>query len=316
MYILFTTKTYQMETQNKEENKTTKKYTLIIFFLSLLSVTLGILLWMEKQNIKKEIVEKTVYIEKTTSLESDLSQLKEAFEDLETEDDSIRNQLNERIKQIEVLQAEAVKHKDDKYIIAKLRKETETLRAIMKGFVVTIDSLNTANQTLVAEKEKISYDLKSEKKKASKLEQDKEDLQGVINLAGVLKASAFKISGVRFKSGGKKETETNKAKKTEKLRVAFTLAENKITKAGDKEIYLRVISPDGRELFEREDEQGKFKFGETKGYYAAKQSIGYGNQEYVMTMYCSSPDGFPTGAYNIEVYEGGIQIGKTFHVLE
>lgn len=305
-----------MEVQNKEEKKSNRKYILIIIFLLLLCIVLAGLLWFEKQNVRREIIEKTVYIERSTALEDDLSELKNSFADLQTEDDSIRKQLDERIQQIEIMQEEAKKHKDDAYIISKLKKETETLRKIMKGFVVTIDSLNTLNQTLVAEKEKITHDWRSEKKKTSKLEKDKEDLKGVIELAAVLKASAFKISGVRFAKSGKKETETNKAKKTEKIRIGFTIGENKVTRPGDKTIYLRVMTPDGKELFEREDESGMFKFGDAKGYYAAKQSIGYGNQEYILTMYCSKPDGFVPGVYNIEVYEGGLQIGKTIYALE
>lgn len=306
-----------MELQNNEGRKSNRKYIIAIVFLSSLSSLLGILLWLEKQNVKREIIEKTVYLEKNTSLLNDLDELKDSFAGLETDNDSIRAQLEEKVRQIEQMKVEAAKHKDDAYIIGKLRRETETLRKIMKGFVVTIDSLNTLNKTLVAEKEEISHTLKTEKKKVSKLEKDKEELSGVIEMAAILKASAFKITGVRYLKGGKKETETNKAKKTEKLRIGLTIGENKITRPGDKEIYLRVLTPDGKELYERQDASGMFTVGDSKKfYYAARQSIGYGNQEYMMTLYCSSPDGFAPGTYNIEVYEGGMQIGKTFYNLE
>ncbi|MBK6522221.1 MAG: hypothetical protein IPG08_07755, partial [Sphingobacteriaceae bacterium] len=50
---------------------------------------------------------------------------------------------------------EAKKHKGDAYFIAKLKKETETLRAIMQHYVVTIDSLNTLNQNLIVEKKNV-----------------------------------------------------------------------------------------------------------------------------------------------------------------
>ena len=314
-----------MEQQNKEDlpagkagKKSNGKYIFFIIFLCLLSTTLGWLLWLEKQNVKREIIEKTVYLEKNTNLLNDLDDLKDSFSDLKTDNDSIRQELDVKIKQIEQMKVEAAKHKDDAYIIGKLRKETETLRKIMKGFVVVIDSLNTLNKTLVAEKEEITHTLKSEKKKVTKLEQDKEELNGVIELAAILKASTFRISGVRYSKGGKKENETNKAKKVEKLRIGFTIGENKVTRPGDKEIYLRVLTPDGKELFERQDEMGIFTVANnTKNfYYAAKQSIGYGNQEYIMTLYCASPGGFVPGTYNIEVYEGGMQIGKTFYALE
>jgi len=305
-----------MESQDKQENKSNRKYIMIIIFLSIACCVLGVLLWLEKQNVVQEIVEKTVYIEKTSSLETELTDLKQSFEGLKTDDDSIQQQLNEKVKQIEQMQIEAAKHKDDAYVIAKLKKETETLRKIMKGFVVTIDSLNTLNQTLIVEKAKISSDLNSEKKRTKQLNKDKEDLKGVIELASVLKATAFKITGVRYKSGGKKEVETTKAKKSEKVRIGFTLGENKVAKPGDRLLYLRVLTPDGKELSEIQDESGMFTFGDSKGFYAAKQNITYGNQEYIVTMYCSSKDGFVPGQYIAEVYSDGLQIGTSTFTLE
>ena len=304
-----------MEPQNTEENKSNRKYIIIIIFLLLVCCVLGELLWLEKQNVKQEIVEKTVYIEKTSSLQNELTELKHSYESLETDDKDIRLKLDEKIKQIDEMQKEAAKHKDDAYIIAKLKRETETLRKIMKGFVVTIDSLNTLNQTLIVEKEKIFHDLSSEKKRTSQLNKDKEDLKGVIELAAVLKASAFKVTGVRYKSGGKKEMETTKAKKSEKIRISFTIGENKVAKPGERELYLRVLTPDGKEL-ESQDENSTFTFGDSKGAYAAKQNITYGNQEYMVTMYCSNKEGFVPGQYITEVYSDGLQIGKGTFNLE
>jgi len=57
-------------------------------------------------------------------------------------------------------------------------------------------------------------------------------------------------------------------------------------------------------------------FGDSKGFYATKQSISYGNQEYIVTMYCASKDGFVPGQYITEVYSDGLQIGKSTFTLE
>ena len=58
-------------------------------------------------------------------------------------------------ERIEELIKEAAKHKGDATIISKLKKETQTLRSIMQSYVRTIDSLNTLNQTLEAEKKTV-----------------------------------------------------------------------------------------------------------------------------------------------------------------
>jgi len=67
--------------------------------------------------------------------------LQKDYESLETSDKAMQKDIEEKRARIEELIKEAAKHKGDKYIIAKLKKEAETLRAIMIGYVHTIDSL-------------------------------------------------------------------------------------------------------------------------------------------------------------------------------
>ena len=52
-------------------------------------------------------------------------------------------------------QKEAKKHKNDTKIISQLKKETQTLRAIMQSYIRTIDSLGVLNKTLTDEKNTI-----------------------------------------------------------------------------------------------------------------------------------------------------------------
>src|ERR1700751_2298948 len=134
--------------------------------------------------IQKEEIIKTVYVERD-NVKSDLTLLKTDFENLHTNNKKLQAAIDQKKLPIASLIQLAEKNKNDKYIIAKLRKETETLRQIMQGYVHTIDSLNTLNKKLIVEKNDVIKKLDEEKNKSSKLNKDKESLQTTINNASV-----------------------------------------------------------------------------------------------------------------------------------
>ena len=141
--------------------------------------------------------------------------------------------IDQKKSQIDSLIQQVEKYKGNAAMVKKLKAETETLRAIMQSYVRTIDSLNTLNITLVAEKKAIQGTLEKEKEKTGNLEKVIVSKQEIIDRAQTLTASGINAKGVYYRRG-KKEVETSKAKKCEKIRVSFTLGENKIAKPGDR----------------------------------------------------------------------------------
>jgi len=47
------------------------------------------------------------------------------------------------------------------------------------------------------------------------------------------------------KLSGKKEVTTDKASRTEEIKIKFTLDKNEVSESGDKEIFVKLIGPDG-----------------------------------------------------------------------
>jgi hypothetical protein len=300
------------ENINQRENK--KKVGFMPWlFLALSLVGNGILVYLlnqEKQTvIQKEEIIKTVYVEKD-NIKNELIQLKGEYDNLHTNNTALQAKIDEKKAQIEELIKEAEKHKGDTYVIAKLRKETETLRLIMQGYVHTIDSLNTLNQKLVVEKKEVIKKLDEEKNKFSELNKEKQDLQKTINTASILSCYNITAQGINIKRGGKKQSVTTKAKRTDVIRVSYTLGENKLSKSGSKEIYVRIMTPDGKELAKSYDDNYRFKFNDSFGYYAGKTTIDYANKEIGVTSLCEGSTGFVPGRYNIEITCDGVVIGQ------
>jgi hypothetical protein len=306
-----------MEKQQQGDKDRRKIHVFYLTIIGILTVLCGVLTWqyLEQKKLAEttEVIKETIIIERD-NVKNELLALQEQYAELKTNDAALQKELDEKRAQIEELLAQAEKHKGDAYMIAKLKKETETLRQIMKGYVRTIDSLNTLNQGLIVQRDKISKELEGEKSKTSQLASEKEKLQGVVNIASALKTSSIKATGVRYKSGGKKEDETNKAKRVEKLKVVFNLAVNELAKPGERTMYLRVLTPDGKEM--AQDESAMVKFNGARGYYASKESINYNNQELMVKMLTEKKDEWLPGQYIIEVVCEELVIGKTTVTLE
>ena len=299
---------------NEEKDRSRRRrgillWSLIVLLLTTNGITLWLLLEEQDKGVKERIITKEVMVERD-NVQQDLVALQRDYAELKTNDAVIQKDINEKKARIEELIKEAAKHKDDKYIIAKLRKETETLREIMKGYVRTIDSLHTLNQTLVAEKKTVLKKLDEEKLKQGKLIKEKDELKTTIAKGSILTCFNISAQAVAFKRGGKKEVQTGKARKAEKIKVSFSLGENKIAKPGEKTVFIRIMTPDGKEMARNYDDNYKFTFNNSVGYFAGKETLNYANTEIAGVTYCEGQDQMVAGNYIIEVVCDGAVIGS------
>jgi len=304
--------------ENKQEEKKSNNRILLIL-LALLLVGNGTFAWLwlkERGRANTVVVEREQVTVERDNVKKDLLDLQQEYATLQTNDAALQKELEDKRAEIAELLEQAEKHKDDAYIISKLRKETETLRKIMKHFVVQIDSLNTLNKTLIVEKDKVSADLNAEKDKTTQLSKDKDALQSTVNLGSVLKAENPTVKGVKFKSGGKKEVETTKASRVERIKVSFVLGENKIAKKGTKAVYVRIVTPDGKELTKSMDDMNMVKFNGSKGYYAAKQDVNYNGEDVAVDVFCPSPSEFVPGKYLVNIICDDVIVGESSITLK
>jgi hypothetical protein len=295
------------ETQ-KDSNK---KYLIVIVLLAVLSAVLLVMQFTKQA----EVEEKTVAID---NLQLEQLQLENELQDMLIQYDTV-NVKNERLnaeiigqqEQIREMLKQMEKHKDDAYIIHKLKKEAATLREIMKGYLVTIDSLNTLNQDLKADNQYLVEELSEAVTKAQQLENTKKNLEDIVATGSVLQADGMTSVGLRVRNNGK-QSEVSKANKVEVIRTCTKIGENRIAPKGKKEIYLRIISPDGI-VMEGNDGDNRFEFNGVSGKYSIKRVIDYANEPMDLCIFynVNTEEGIATGKYIVEMYEGGMLIGKS-----
>lgn len=322
--------------ENKQGKRKNLFYMLIIFLLLSLIGYLAIQInsinklnhdFTQKNNRLNEertelnqILESSGVISETdnNNLKLDLQNMLSTYDSLkydnETIKDSVEKQkllINDLLLQAEKLQKQK---KKDWGSIYKLKKETETLRSIMKGYIHTIDSLNTLNINLQNTLTIKNSELNKVQSENLNIKTHNQELQETVAIGSILQTSNFLAQAIRVKSNGK-QTETTRAGRTNMLKGCFTLIENKISASGNKYIYLRIISPDGSVLSLPSAEYIK-TINDTQLEISAKREINYQNENTDVCIYYESDLALVTGNYLVEIYADLHKIGTTSFALK
>jgi len=285
----------------------------LIAILGLLCAFLGYKVSQKTETIETQVQEIQILDEDRDRVKLELEKMAFSYDTLMVDNQALSAELLAEREKVEGLLKKA-KNKD--YSLFKIRKEAETLRDIMKGYVHTIDSLNTLNQEQRVQIDGLTQDLTQVSQEKSNLETEKAALQGKIEQGSVLQAGAISALGIREKNSGK-QVETDRASKTEMIKTCFTIRKNLITQAGDKNIYVRIIDPSTKILPSNTD-SGQAIFDGNTGAYSISRVVNYVNSETDMCIYytVANEGSLPKGNYTILIYEGQNKIGQTTMALK
>ncbi|HQV53092.1 MAG: hypothetical protein IPI00_13985 [Flavobacteriales bacterium] len=303
-----------MEQQsNLKEPKKNRSNTGLLLLVVLLLVSNVVMLWMLMQR-NKDVEQGEQQVAAITSEKENVSMLLEnmlaSYDTLKTDNNQLTTEMEAQKAQIEQLLTQV---KNGNYSLSKAKKEAETLRRIMKGYVATIDSLNQANQLLTAENINVKQELGETQGQRDALAQEKDELAGVVAKGSVLHTTSI-TAGALFMRNNGKQVDTERASKAEMVKCCFTLGENSITRPGDKEIYMRVISPDGKVLPASEG-NNRFQFNGVEGEFSARREVNYQNKPVDVCVFWTGSEEMRTGQYVVEIYENGAQVSKaTFNL--
>jgi hypothetical protein len=237
----------------------------------------------------------------------ELEEMASAYDTMAVSNDSLSAELMVEKAKVEELLKEA---KNNRYAIYKLKKEASTLREIMKGYVVTIDSLNTLNVELRAENAEVSRRLDEQKSRNDELSDENRSLAGKVKLGARLNALDLISYGQRVKKSGVHK-ETNRSDKVMKIKTCLTLSANEVTETGKKWVYVKIFSPDGTVLLGVDgDDTFETHTGGTS-MYSAKKEVFYEREELDLCTYWDKSSELQAGDYIIEVYVDGFNIGTT-----
>ncbi len=299
------------ETPEKKDNS--QKILIAILTLSILAnVGLMFMLFDEKSKTEQLAGENTEITTEKENLTDELNDMLAKYDTLSSDNDTLNAQLAEERSKVEEL---IQKVKNGNWTIYKLKKETESLRKIMKGFVHTIDSLNTANIELMAENKNIKGKLGEEREKANQLESEKSKLAEKVKIGERLQAVFIESYGQKVKYNNVHK-QTDRARAVEKIKTCVTIGENDLAKAGKKMVYVRIIGPSGKVLTLNEDKSNMFEFDGVRGLFSVKKEVTYENKDLDVCLYWEIKAEAEPGKYLVYAYADNHEIGTTEFVLD
>lgn len=253
----------------------------------------------------KMIEMETVLTNEKDSLANELRRMVYAYDTMVANNDTLQASLDkekDRIVQLLSINASNVQ------LIKKYRSEITTMREIMKSYIVQIDSLNTRNKQLVAENIDIKQQMSAVQSTNVELTRVKEELGAKVVVASVIQAKD--IAAVAL---NKNRKETSRINLLNKLRVCFTLRENPLAQAGEKEVFLRVIRPDSLVITNSPD--NLFSYRDNRLIHSASRLVDYMNQDIEMCIFIDNTGDFIIGNYSVELYLENNIIGRSTFML-
>jgi hypothetical protein len=95
--------------------------------------------------------------------------------------------------------------------------------------------------------------------------------------------------------------------------VCFTLRENPLASAGQKEVFMRIIRPDSLVITSSPD--NLFNYKGNKVIFSANRVADYLNQDIEMCIFMDNTGDFIPGNYSVELYLEDNIIGRTNFML-
>jgi DNA repair ATPase RecN len=194
--------------------------------------------------------------------------------------------------------------------LEKAKDELDLLRYYKRKYLGQIDSLSTVIVGLNKENETLKTDIGKQKRKYEDLSMDNARLSNKVAIGAKLITQNMLVTGVKLRSNGK-EKETQKASQTEQIKVTFTIAENFVSDKGTKDIYLKIVGPDGATVYNQAAGSGTFVYQNEESLYSTKKAIEFNQVAQQVSVYWNAGTPLFKGKYKAEIYSEGFKIGQS-----
>ena len=242
--------------------------------------------------------EKQLVVEDLTSLTSEYD--KAILDSNATNDElvSARDNIAKYIDSVKTM-------KSDIASLYRYRKQVGILTKEREQLIRKVDSLTRSNTYLAMQRDSTYVELEKQTVFNDSLVVQNTQLADVVEKGSTLNLSKFAVDAVKERNNGKLVS-TSRAKGTDKLKVCFTIADNVIAQAGDREFFIEVLDPQGNvlgESFSKTNDSG------ASVTYSKGTSFYYENRALDVCDFVDKPAGdFQKGNYMVNVYDNGLKL--------
>ena len=209
--------------------------------------TLLILLVFQMKHSKEQMAAFEAKVIEETALRDDLDDLIDEHDLLRNEYSELNDQLFQKDSIIRAYAADIKKLLRSEGQLKEAKRKIVRLKEISRKYITAIDSLLTLNANLAFENDSVKKANRIIVSRNRTLEQKNQQLTDRVSTASILKAVDLDVEGLYYRASGR-EVSTSRANKIQNFRICFTILENKVTEAGFKKVFVRILAPDGSVL--------------------------------------------------------------------
>jgi DNA repair exonuclease SbcCD ATPase subunit len=287
----------RQERERKEKKGPKTVMTILAAVAIVLAVVLAYMLYQRSTLVNQLEGEKAELAQQMAALQEDFSSLSSDYESINHQLDTSREQVAMLIEKLNKTQA------TNRAKIRQYEKELGTLRSIMKGYIVQIDSLNTLNKRLTADAAAARREAAESRRANEELSAQVENLSSQVTAGKVLRARAISLAG--YYSNDK---QGDRHSRVRYMIANLSLVENSLADRGPVRVYVRVKDPEGILLMNNESVE--FSVNGTALQATASREVDYEGSEVDMSIYINDTGEFVKGVYTLEVYTQQALLGR------
>ena len=254
-----------------------------------LAAGLGYMLYQRSGLVNQLEGEKAELAQQMVALQSDFENLNSDYESINHQLDTSREQVAQLIEKLNKTEA------TNRAKIRQYEKELGTLRSIMKGYIVQIDSLNTLNKRLTADAAAARQEAAESRRANEELTQQVTNLSEQVNAGKVLKAR-----GITLTAHYGNDKVGDRHSRVRYMMANLSLLENSLAERGPVRVYVRVKDPEGVLLMN--NESGEFLVNDVAMQATASREVDYEGAEVDLSIYINDTGEFVKGIYSLEAY--------------
>jgi len=295
-----------MKFSNREEMKKAILIPLIIVILALIGGLAYLFLNLQEQRQVNRDMQELAELDKK-EMENEYERFSLQYSEMKTQinNDSIIAQLTEEQLKTQRLLEELKRVKaNDAREITRLKKELATVRAVLRDYVMQIDSLNRQNERLQAENSRVKEQLSDRETQIAGLSSEKASLSEKVAIAAQLDATNIQLQLIN-----KRDKPSKRIRDAKTLQASFTITRNVTATNGNRTVYVRIQNPGGNTL----SGGGTFSYENRTLEYTMKKNVEYTGEETQVITYWQVSQMLEAGDYRVSIFVDGNMIGsRTF----
>lgn len=277
-----------------------------IWIIGLLIVIIGGVSFFAVHQVQKNKEMSQLFSIEKEEMENEYSTFATQYDELQIQinNDSLREKLeSEKLKTQRLLEELRQVKTSDAAEIMRLKKELKTVRAVLRSYVMQIDSLNRINQALTAENQQVKKQYSEATRQITTLSREKKNLNEKVTLAAQLDATNIVATPLN-----KRGKTAKKVKDAKKIAISFTIVKNITASTGNKTLYVRIAKPDNEVL--TKNASNTFEYEDRSIAYSIKKYFEYTGEELTQTVYWDVEEFLAAGTYKVYLFCDGNMIGQ------